>query len=68
MIVVVLVVIGILPTAMKLNAATNALPPGPGPATEEIRAYYLRLEPWYWLMRVLAVVAVLLAIWKPERL
>jgi hypothetical protein len=68
MIAVVLVVIGIAPTAMKLTAATNALPPGPGPATDGIRAYYLRLEPWYWLMRILAVVAVLLAIWKPERI
>jgi hypothetical protein len=65
MIIVVLVVIGILPTANRLNAAINALPPGPGPASDEIRAYYRRLEPWYWLMRILAVGAVLLAVWRP---
>ena len=59
MIAVVLVVIAIMPTAMKLNAAINALPPGPGPATDEVRAIYLKLEPWYWLMRLLAVCAVL---------
>lgn len=68
MIVVVLVVAINLPTVMKLNAATKALPPGPGPATDEIRACYVKLEPWFWLMRILAVVALLLAVWRPERL
>ena len=66
MIVVLVVVIGIFPTAIKLNAALKGLPPGPGPATPEIRALYRRLEPWYWLMRVLAVCAVVLAIWRPK--
>jgi len=55
----------IIPTAMKLGAAVGKLPPGPGPATEEIRALYRRLEPWYWLMRILAVVALLVAVWRP---
>jgi hypothetical protein len=65
MIAVVLIVAGIIPTAMKLSAAINALPPGPGPATDEIHAIYRRLEPWYWVMRVLAVCALLLAVWRP---
>ncbi|HEY2482150.1 MAG TPA: hypothetical protein VGI30_08145 [Caulobacteraceae bacterium] len=65
MIIVVIVVIAISPTAMKLNAAVSALPAGPGPATDEIRGFYRRLEPWHGLMRVLAVCAVLLAVWRP---
>lgn len=59
------VVVFILPTALKLGASIGALPPGPGPATPEIRSLYLKLEPWYLVMRVAAVIAVVLAIWRP---
>jgi hypothetical protein len=65
MLIVVAIVIFILPTAMRLNAAIQNLPPGPGPASEDVRALYGKLEPWYWVMRILAVFAVLLAVWRP---
>lgn len=65
MLAVIVVVIFIFPTAMKLDAAIKKLPPGPGEATDEVRGYYVKLEPWYWLMRILAVAAVLLAVWRP---
>ena len=65
MILVLVIVALIFPVAMKLNSAMRRLPAGPGPATDEIRDLYRRLEPWYWLMRILAVVAVLLAVWRP---
>ncbi len=65
MLLVIVIIALIFPMAMKLNAAINALPQGPGPATEDIRALYRKLEPWYWSMRVLAVIAVLLAVWRP---
>lgn len=65
MLAVVAIVALIFQRQMKLNAAINALPPGPGPATEDIRVLYRKLEPWYWSMRILAVIAVLLAVWRP---
>lgn len=65
MILVIVIVAFIFPTAMKLNAAIKLLPAGPGPVTDEIRELYRKLEPWYWIMRILAVVAVLLAVWRP---
>lgn len=55
----------ILPTALKLGALINQLPSGPGPATPEIRAIYQRLEPWYLTMRLFAVAALVLAVWRP---
>lgn len=68
MLIVIAIVIFIFPTAMKLNAAINLLPDGPGPASDDARDLYRKLEPWYWLMRVLAVIAVLLAVWRPTAL
>lgn len=65
MIIVIGIVAFIFPTAMKLNAAIKLLPAGPGLVTDEIRELYRKLEPWYWIMRIFAVVAVLLAVWRP---
>ncbi len=59
------IVLFILPPALKLGALIAALPEGPGPATPEIKAQYARLEPWYVAMRIAAVAAVVLAIWRP---
>lgn len=55
----------ILPRALRLGKRIDALPPGDGPVTEEIRRDYAALEPWYAGMRVLGVIAVLLAVWRP---
>ena len=60
------VVVIILPSALKLGSLVNALPAGPGPATPDIRKLYRWLEPWYLLMRLAAVVAVVFAVWKPD--
>lgn len=68
MIGVLAVVALILPGALKFGALIGALPAGPGPATPEIRLAYRRLEPWYLLMRLAAVAAAVLAIWRPEGL
>ena len=59
-------IVVILPRALRLGALVGALPPGDGPATAEIRTLYRWLEPWYFLMRAAAVVAVVLAVWRPE--
>lgn len=56
----------ILPTALGLGKLIDALPEGPGPASEDVVMCYKRLEPWYWLMRVAGLVAVVLAVWKPS--
>ena|SRR5450755_2456847 len=68
MVLVIIIVCFIFPTAMKLNAAIKLLPDGLGPVTDDIRELYLKLEPWYWLMRVLALMAVFLAVWRPTSL
>ncbi len=60
------VVVMILPGALKFGAMIGALPAGPGAVTADIRAAYRRLEPWYLLMRLAAVAAVVLAVWRPE--
>lgn len=65
MIAVLVVVAVILPTALKLGGRVADLPEGPGPATPEIVGLYRRLEPWYLIMRLAAVAAVVLAVWKP---
>jgi hypothetical protein len=59
------VVLIILPRALRLGALIKALPDGPGAVTPEIRAVYRWLEPWYLVMRLLAVAAVVLAVWRP---
>ena len=65
MLLVLAVVLIILPRALQLGALIKALPDGPGAATPEIRAVYRWLEPWYLVMRLLAVAAVVLAVWRP---
>ena len=65
MLVVLGVVLIILPRALQLGALIKALPDGPGAVTLEIRAVYRWLEPWYLAMRLLAVAAVVLAVWRP---
>jgi uncharacterized membrane protein len=66
MIAVLVVVAIILPRALRMGGLIAKLAPGPGPASAEIRGLYRGLEPWYWLMRLLAIAAVVLAIWRPE--
>jgi uncharacterized membrane protein len=62
---ILLIVVGIFPTALRLGHAIEALPPGDGPVTLAVKQIYGRLEPWYALMRILGVVAVLLAVFRP---
>lgn len=50
--------------SLDLGRQINALPPGPGPVTEEIRRAYSRIEPWNLVMRTLAVLAVLASIFR----
>ncbi|WP_164155402.1 hypothetical protein [Sandarakinorhabdus rubra] len=62
----VLAVVGIiLPRALRLGTLIDALPAGPGPVTAEIRALYHWLDPFFLVMRALAVAAVVLAVWRP---
>ncbi len=56
----------ILPGALRLGKLIDALPEGPGPASHDVIAQYKRLEPWYWLMRLMGAGAVVLAVWKPS--
>lgn len=63
--VILVIVAGILPTALRLGKAIEALPPGDGPVPLAVKQLYGRIEPWYALMRVLGVVAVLLAVFRP---
>jgi hypothetical protein len=63
--VVLLIVAGIFPTALRLGQAIDALPAGDGPVPPAVKQLYGRLEPWYTLMRILGVVAVLLAVFRP---
>jgi hypothetical protein len=65
MAIVIIIVAFIAPTATRLNRAVSALPAGPGPVPDNISALYARLEPWHWVMPILAVCAPLLAIWRP---
>ena len=65
MIAVLVIVAAIFPAALRLGRQISALPAGDGAVPAELKMTYARLEPWYWTMRVLGVVAVLLAIWRP---
>lgn len=62
---ILVIVAAIFPTALRLGAAIDALPPGDGPVPPAVKQLYGRLEPWYALMRVLGVGAVLLAVFRP---
>lgn len=62
---ILLIVAAIFPTALRLGAAIGALPPGDGPVPPAAKQLYGRLEPWYALMRILGIVAVLLAVFRP---
>jgi len=60
------IMFSILRPYYRAGELMRALPPGPGEATEEIRAILARLDPWIVAMRVGALAAALLAIWKPS--
>lgn len=62
---ILLMVAAILPTALRLGHAIEALPPGDGPVPLAVKQIYGRLEPWYALMRILGVVGVVLAVFRP---
>ncbi len=62
MLIVLATVALILPRALKLGAVVAALPDGAPSVPPEGYALYRGLEPFYVLMRVLAVVAVILAV------
>jgi hypothetical protein len=55
----------ILPTALHLGKLIDAMPQGDGPAPFAVKQTYARLEPWFATMRVLGVVAVMLAVFRP---
>jgi hypothetical protein len=55
----------ILPRAVRFGNLVAALPPGPGPISDEIRGLYVWLEPWYLGMRIAGITAVVLAGWRP---
>ncbi|MCT2559551.1 hypothetical protein N0B51_11230 [Tsuneonella sp. YG55] len=59
------VVAMIFPRAIRLGKAIDALPHGDGPVPRALKAQYAALEPWYALMRIAAVLAVGLAVFKP---
>ncbi len=54
----------ILRRALGLGTLIEAMPPGPGPASEEVITAYRQLEPWYWFMRILGLVGLVSAVWK----
>lgn len=58
-------VVGILPTALRLGKQIDAMPPGDGPVPLEVKQTYARLEPWFATMRVLGVLAVFIAVFRP---
>lgn len=62
---ILLIVAGILPTALRMGRQIDALPPGDGPIPPALRATYARLEPWFATMRIMGVAAVLLAVFRP---
>ena len=60
------IMFSILRPYYRAGELMRALPPGPGEATDEIRAILARLDPWILSMRIGALVAAVLAIWKPS--
>jgi len=60
------IMFSILRPYYRAGGLMRALPPGPGEATDEIRAALARLDPWIYAMRAGALVAFALAIWKPS--
>lgn len=63
--IILVIVVGILPTALRLGKQIDAMPQGDGPVPPAVKQTYARLEPWFATMRVLGVVAVLLAVFRP---
>ena len=59
------IMLSILRPYYRAGELMRALPPGPGEATDEIRALLAPLDPWILTMRLGALVAAVLAIWKP---
>lgn len=66
MAVALVIMFSILRPYYRAGELMRALPPGPGQATEEIRAILAGLAPYIVAMRVGALVALGLAIWKPS--
>lgn len=62
---VLVIVAGILPTALYLGKQIDAMPQGDGPVPLAVKQTYARLEPWFATMRILGVIAVLLAVFRP---
>jgi hypothetical protein len=60
------IMFSILRPYYRAGELMRALPPGPGEATDEIRAMLAALDPWILAMRIGALVAAVLAIWKPS--
>jgi hypothetical protein len=54
------------PAAARVGRTAALLPPGPGPASEAARIDLERMLPWEVAMRVAAVAALLLAVWRPN--
>jgi hypothetical protein len=55
----------ILRRALTLTSLAEACAARGGPVAPEAYALYRSFEPWYLAMRLLAVVAVLLAVFRP---
>jgi hypothetical protein len=64
--IILLVVAGILPMALRMGQQVEALPPGDGPIPPALRASYARIEPWFATMRFMGLAAVLLAVFRPD--
>lgn len=64
MLVILVVVVMIFPRAIKLGGVIGKLPHGASEAPAEAYAIYRSLEPWYLAMRVLALIAVALAVFR----
>jgi len=64
MIAVLGMVVLIFPRAIKLGGVIKALPEGASEVPEAAYSLYRSLEPWYLFMRLLAVTAVALAVFR----
>lgn len=65
---ILVIVAGILPTALRLGKQIDAMPEGDGPVPLAVKQTYARLEPWFAIMRILGIVAVLFAVFRPSLL
>lgn len=65
MIIVLATVVLIFPRAIKLGGVIGELPKGASEVPPEGYTLYRELEPWYLAMRVLALAAVAIAVFRP---